>query len=190
MIIGLCGPMGSGKSTLANLLQCHALTHGKRARILHFADPLKDALRTLFLLSEAQLHGDLKNTQDPRWGKSPRQLMQWFATDVLREQFRDDFFVQHLLRRLPTCDDDILLVADVRFANEQRALKDHGATLLHLRRDDTHADTHASEHALDHLYIDAHLDNTTGTTHDMLLKAALKALPQMPRRMPTHSAGA
>ena len=135
---------------------------------------IKRSFKTLFLFTDEQLHGPLKNTVDPRWGKSPRELMQTIATDVLRDTVSKTFFIQHLDYRLQTMASDVVLVADVRFANEQAFLKARGATLIHLRRDATTDMSHVSEHSLDPDACDTVVENTSDK--ETLLKKVLTSL--------------
>ena len=92
MIIGITGKAGSGKDTVADyLVKNHDFIK------LSFAGILKQGMQILFNLSDDQLHHPLvKEKIDPRWGKSPRELMQWLGTDILRKNIRQDFFIVHL----------------------------------------------------------------------------------------------
>jgi hypothetical protein len=78
-IIALCGVRGAGKDAIADVL-CREAGFVN----LKFAAPLKQALRDLFGLDEAHVDGHLKDVVHPRWGVSPRLLMQWFGTDVMQ----------------------------------------------------------------------------------------------------------
>ena len=70
-LIACCGKKQVGKNTFAD--ECKGFIQ------YAFAKPLKDTCKVLFLLSDEQLYGNLKEIQDKRWGKSPREIMQQFG---------------------------------------------------------------------------------------------------------------
>jgi hypothetical protein len=132
LLIGLSGKAGCGKTTVADYLREQ---HGYHQ--FAFATALKDVVGTAFAMTEDHLHGPLKEEIDPRWGVSPRYLMQWLGTEILRERWPDiwirnlrqdilDFLGQNGQRRI--------VVADVRFRDEAEALKRLGARLWRLER--------------------------------------------------------
>ena len=81
MIIGFLGKSGSGKDTC-----CDYLVRNYGYTKMTFAKPLKDAVGILFDLSHDQLYSK-KEVIDKRWNKSPRELLQYFGTDVIRNNF-------------------------------------------------------------------------------------------------------
>ena len=87
--IAVCGKRGAGKDAIADILcaPVHGFVNHK------FARPLKSVVRTLFGLEADHVDGPLKDVVHPRWGVTPRMLMQWFGTDVM----------QHGLARLRGC---------------------------------------------------------------------------------------
>ena len=92
MIIGICGFKSSGKDTIADyLIQNYGF---KR---LSFASALKDIISIMFDWPRDKLEGLTKEDRewreqiDPWWSKtlniqllSPRYVMQYFGTDLLR----------------------------------------------------------------------------------------------------------
>jgi hypothetical protein len=174
MIVALSGRKGSGKSALSDAFE--ATCKGSVTR-LSFAEPLKEALKPLFLFTDEQLYGSEKEDVDPRWGVSPRCIMQHLATDFLREQVDKDFFLKHMDRRLEAVTaKGIVLIDDVRFENEQQLLKKHGALLVHIERDGGEKDGHSSENSLDMDLLDAILKNES--TVATLLKRLQDAIKQ------------
>jgi hypothetical protein len=131
---------------------------GVGSKVLNFADPLKAGIKSLFLFSDEQLHGSLKEAVDERWGISPRHAMQRLATEFLRDTIDKDFFIKHLLCRItdPNCN---YVIADVRFKNEQEALKKAGAIIVHLNRIGLDTDEHSSEKSIDPTFVDIELGN-------------------------------
>ena len=84
MLVGLSGLKGSGKDTCADYL---VKNHGFIK--VAFADPLKDALKVLFMFTNDQLNGTIeqKEAPDNRWfGCSTRTAMQFVGTELLRDQ--------------------------------------------------------------------------------------------------------
>jgi hypothetical protein len=144
IIIGLIGRRSAGKSTVAAFLQKE---YGFAE--LAFATALKSVCQQLFCLSDAQLSDRiLKETVDDRWGKSPRQLFQWFGTDVMRRQFMDGFWVERLRYDLETATGPVV-VSDIRFANELAMIRSlmRPVIIIRIDRDTTldALDQHASE---------------------------------------------
>jgi|TARA_B110000879_G_scaffold191651_1_gene256997 dephospho-CoA kinase len=158
VIVGVCGLRGSGKTTLANALCERSMQSGNSSKVLNFADPLKAGIKPLFLFSDEQLHGSLKEAVDERWGISPRRAMQRLATEFLRDTIDKDFFIKHLLCRItdPNCN---YVIADVRFKNEQEALKKAGAIIVRLNRIGLDTDEHSSEKSIDPTFVDIELGN-------------------------------
>ena len=79
MIIGMTGKKRSGKDTAAEYL-CFAY-HFKRYGL---ADPMKEALKHIFFLSESQLYGDKKEAHDARYNTTARKLLQVFGTELFQ----------------------------------------------------------------------------------------------------------
>jgi hypothetical protein len=158
MIIGLVGKKQVGKDTVAQYL-VHYYDFIQHA----FAAPLKKACQVLFLLESEQLHVNrLKEQEDPRWGKSPRQMMQLVGTDLFRQHVDQDFWVKHMeywLDKHMTTDTNIV-ISDVRFQNEADLIRQKGGVLWMIKRDTFEQDVHESE--TQHIHpIDTTLTNTT-----------------------------
>jgi len=141
-LVGIVGQKGSGKDTTADFLVSR---YGFVKQ--SFATPLKDVCRELFLLSDEQLnHPEKKEAIDTRWGLSPRQMMQWMGTDVVRAQLGIDFWVRRMDMYHRTHSDQRLVVPDVRFENEAQWIRDNGGILIRVERTSVvPIDTHASE---------------------------------------------
>lgn len=132
MLYGITGKAGSGKDTLADSLIRHSGGHK-----ISFADPLKAACRELFQLSQSQLTNRReKEAIDTRWGKSPRQLMQFLGTDLLREQLDKEIFIKSTRCKVEQllANQDLVIVSDCRFENETQMVRDMGGKVIHLRR--------------------------------------------------------
>ena len=140
MIIGICGFIGSGKDTAADyLVNFHEF---KRES---FAATLKDAVAHVFGWNRDMLEGRTKEsrewreTEDAWWttrlGMSitPRWILQYWGTDVLRQHFHDDIWIASLENKLRTARDNIV-ISDCRFPNEIRGLKQQGGQIVWIQR--------------------------------------------------------
>jgi len=125
VIVGLGYQARTGKDSVADYLVNHGFV--KRP----FAESLKGACREIFHLTTAQLYGDEKEKTDPFWTKSPRELLQWFGTDVLRQHAGDDIWVASLHRWLCLHPEQTrVVIPDVRFYNEATYIRDAGGILV------------------------------------------------------------
>ena len=149
-IIGLAGKARSGKNTVALHL---ARRFGYQE--VAFADPLKEAARAIFGLSEEQVRGDLKELLDPFWGETPLAILQKLGTDCLRNGYASDVWVRALQRRISVVRGKVrFVVTDVRFPNEAVALRNWCGEIWQLVRLEGPGaqggvEGHISENALD-----------------------------------------
>ena len=130
MIIGLTGKAGSGKDTVADYL-----VDKYNFKKISFAGVLKQGMKTLFDFSDDQLHHPIvKEQPDARWGKSPRELMQWLGTDILRKNIRPDFFIVHVESLIKKYKDSNIVISDVRFEDEAAMIKKYHGLLVKIIR--------------------------------------------------------
>jgi Domain of unknown function (DUF4406) len=168
-LIGLSGYARSGKDTVADYL---VDSYGYKK--MSFADPMKQALLTLnptidvggtpAALSQAILMGwdDLKAISS-----DIRPLLQRMGTEVGRNMWGEDFWVNAALNSIP--DGSKVVFADVRFPNEAAAIKSLGGTVIRVKRDGVGpANSHVSETALDDYVFDTVIDNS-GSIEDLKL---------------------
>ena len=157
MIIALTGPAGCGKTTLAQaLVKQHSFV---RAR---FAGPLKDMLRALGL-TEAQVDGDAKEKpSDLLCGKTSRHAMQTLGTEWGRQLIGADVWVNATMRvvdNLIVGHRDVV-IDDLRFDNEARALTARDALIVQVSREGTApSNVHASEQGIAPAWISTRLTN-------------------------------
>ena len=134
-LIGLVGQKRVGKDTAADYLE--SKYHLKKYAM---ATPMKDALKSLFLLSDAQLYGDQKEVVDPRWGVTPRELMDFIGVDTLKynlpKKFPQigDIYIKHLHFKMMAHPEDSLAICDVRFQKDVDALKKLGGVIIKITR--------------------------------------------------------
>lgn len=133
IIIGLMGLAGAGKTTAAQLI---SELFPDKAKILSFATPLKRAVKDLFLFSDDQVYGplEIKNEVDPRWGKSPRQIMQIIGTDCVREMILTDFWVKRMAEEIKQTSRKVILIDDIRFVDEAKLVLAEGGKTVHVHR--------------------------------------------------------
>lgn len=152
MIIGLSGKARSGKNTVGDYLEGTYFVHQ-----VALADKIKAILKDLFFLTPEQLHGDDKFKDDPRYGCSPRYMMQYFGTEMARK-FNPDIWVQHVAVEVAKiqkkCPGAVTAITDVRFINEIDWIKHQGGQIWRIIRTDDSPEVggiegHASEVSLD-----------------------------------------
>jgi hypothetical protein len=145
-ILGICGRAGSGKTSVASMLQ-----ERYGAKRLSFAAPLKRMAIDIFGFSEEQVYGDavVKETVDPRWGVSPREVMQKLGT-AGREHLGLNIWIKAALAQVKS--PGFYVVEDLRYRNEAKALHDLGHTVFRLHCPDRVSSddgTHPSEAEVD-----------------------------------------
>lgn len=158
-IIAFAGRKQSGKTTcamaVANSFELrHTNVHmNTDARIYNFADPLKHLCIDILGLQHYQCYGsdEQKNELvDCYWrGKqcTAREVLQIVGTDMFREM-QHNVWADATIRKIKHDMPQLALIADCRFPNEVKAVKDAGGVVIKLQRNVYDSD-HASEVALD-----------------------------------------
>lgn len=155
-IIGLMGAAGSGKSTAAKYLA--EKFQGKRYSL---ADPLKEIAMRTFGFSREQCYGTQaqKETVDPRYGFSPRWLLQRLGTEGCRAVLGESVWTDALLRRIAFEKPALAIVEDVRFINEAVAIRAAGGVVWRLAvQGQSHSNDDGS-HASEREWMDAPFDD-------------------------------
>lgn len=87
-----------------------------------------------------------------------RGLLQRFGTEVGREMFDENFWVDYALNSIE--DGSKVVISDVRYPNEADAIRELGGKVYRVERDGVFpANEHASEHALDTYKFDGKIQN-------------------------------
>jgi hypothetical protein len=140
MILGVTGLIGSGKDTVADYL---CTFHGFKR--VSFAASLKDAVSAVFGWDRELLEGSTKSSREWReqkdvwWSErlnmeiTPRRVLQYWGTEVLRNHFHKDIWVASVENKLRQSKDNIV-ITDCRFANEVNAIKNVGGTTMRVVR--------------------------------------------------------
>lgn len=124
LIVAICGYKRSGKDTIADYI-----TFKYNFKKAHIADPVKDVCATLFNLNHEQLHGNLKDVEDPSWGVSPRQILQFFGTELMQYHIQEllpnigrNFWIKSFCAKISS-DTSPIVIPDVRFHHEINHLR-------------------------------------------------------------------
>jgi hypothetical protein len=143
MIIGFVGFIGSGKDTAADYL---VNFHGFRRD--SFANTLKDAVAAVFGWDRTLLEGRTKEAREWReqvdtwWAArlgiphlTPRWILQYWGTEVCRNGFHDDIWIASVENKMRKTTDNIV-ISDVRFPNEIKAIHNAGGKVIWVQRGD------------------------------------------------------
>lgn len=191
MIIGISGKAGSGKDTAAKMLEVlyanpdisYKDFADKRYKnfadiqIVHFADSLKETAQVLFRIGEWETNTQEGKKTTINWiGKTVRELLQGIGQG-LRDAIDFDLWVKILFAN--TEDWSNYIIADVRYPNEVKAIKERNGILLRIDRKGAGAGNHSSETALDdYKEWDVHIENN-GSIEDLFetMKIFIKNYP-------------
>lgn len=158
MIIGLTGKARSGKDTAAAQLVKGGFEH------YWFSKPMKDACKSIFGWSDAHLYGDLKEVVDKRFGCSPRQALQTLGTEWGRDCIGEDLWVDIAKIKMQSAEN--IVISDVRFDNEARAIAEMGGLVFEIVRGDTEqVNEHSSESGISDYLINSTITNNSTIEH-------------------------
>lgn len=140
-VIGVIGFIGSGKDTVGQMLLDSKYNYHQES----FAGTLKDATAKLFGWDREMLEGKTewaraaREVEDKWWSErlgikaTPRYILQYMGTEVIRTTLHDDFWIFALERRLLQSKSNIV-ITDVRFPNEIAFLKKIGGKIVRVHR--------------------------------------------------------
>ena len=153
VIIGISGWARSGKDTIADYM---VKTHGFKK--LSFGQAVKDSLYALnpgSLKEAVDKDGWDIVKQDPE----VRRLLQRMGTEVGRNLYGEDFWVNQTFKNIESEDYDFV-IPDVRFKSEANEIKKRGGVIIRVSRSGVVApNDHISEHDLDNYKFDAIIEN-------------------------------
>ena len=161
-VLGLSGWARSGKDTVADYL-----VENEGSTKVSFSAPMKEAM---YRLNPRITVNEVVNTAlrvgidvygwEGLKERSPdiRGLLQRFGTEVGREMFDENFWVDYALNSIE--DGSKVVISDVRYPNEADAIRELGGKVYRVERDGVFpANEHASEHALDTYKFDGKIQN-------------------------------
>lgn len=140
MLVGMCGLISSGKDTAADFLV--KKYNFKRES---FAGTLKDIVALVFGWDRNLLEGltaesrAWREQKDIWWSNrlgisiTPRWVLQYWGTDVLRNNFHNDIWIASLEKKLANHSQNIV-ITDCRFPNEIDVLRKLNGKLCRIMR--------------------------------------------------------
>ena len=138
MLIGIVGLIGSGKDTVAE----HLVEHYGYKRD-SFAKSLKDAVSAMFNWEREMLEGSTDSSRhwreqpDKFWSEkfgkpvTPRWVLQYFGTEVMRGHMYDAIWVDSCIGRYKGQN---TVISDTRFPNEVKRIREHGGKIILVKR--------------------------------------------------------
>jgi hypothetical protein len=164
MLIGLNGFKGVGKDTVGQIL-----VEQYDYERLAFADKVKEVASALFDLQPATAWDFHKNERHSvielnfnggtRRTFTVRHFLQRIGTEMGRNVFGQDFWVDLVLPSESDYDGRNIVVTDARFDNELRRIKELGGYNVRILRSGFDGDNHASEQKPDVRLIDYFIHN-------------------------------
>lgn len=152
MIIGFTGKARSGKNTSADLLRGLAITNIKE---IAFADLMKSFAEKAFGWDLKTMDKDVPADN----GVVPREFLQHFGTEYMREKWLDTVWVDVVERQLSEADDVLYIITDVRFNNEAEMIKRRGGYIIEVVRSEQSNMSHKSENGIRPDLIDYTISN-------------------------------
>jgi dephospho-CoA kinase len=149
-ILCLHGLAGSGKDTIADYL-----VNTYNFKKLFFADALKKVVSIISGWSYDYLNGstieyrELRETvKHPIYGKTGRELLQYIGTEVFRNNFDENVWINIIKQEIENSDENIV-VSDCRFMNEVAMLEQFpNVFFVNVRRPTVIHDKHISAQEL------------------------------------------
>lgn len=166
MIVGLCGHKRVGKDTVAKRLESHGFKQ------IALADPIKFIAMVTFGWTDEMVYG--KNGYDrekieEEWGFSVRHALERIGTEMGRN-LHEDVWVRKVIAHAKEVHPQRIVVSDVRFHNEARAIRKNGGVIWKIVRPDFSGDArHASEMEIDDIEANYTLHND-GTIEELEAK--------------------
>jgi len=142
-LIGIHGKSSSGKDTLGIELSRAYASLDIFAQRYAFADTLKDVCMEMFNLSSKYFHEEgLKNIPVAPWNVSPRQIMQFVGTELVRNNIdkllgttAESLWITVLEQKLSHYKETAtVIITDVRFQDEYDWIIKNNGKIIHLTR--------------------------------------------------------
>jgi hypothetical protein len=163
MLIGLTGKKRSGKDTVYQIINSISSNDPNMiVKRIAFADKVKEAASIILNISPAylELHKDnsnlvIKLERGDLWlDLSLRNIIQRIGTEVGRDLFGKNFWIDQVLPLDFDHSNQLVIVTDVRFENEAQRVIDLGGVIWEVQRpDNNYKDDHSSETGISKGYI-------------------------------------
>ena len=163
MLIGLTGKKRSGKDTVYQIINSISSNDPDMiVKRIAFADKVKEAASIILNISPAylELHKDnsnlvIKLERGDLWlDLSLRNIIQRIGTEVGRDLFGENFWIDQVLPLDFDHSNQLVIVTDVRFENEAQRVIDLGGVIWEVQRpDNNYKDDHSSEAGISKEYI-------------------------------------
>lgn len=140
-IVAVNGTIGSGKNAFSEPFIDNGFTQ------MSFAKNLKDSVAAIFGWDREMLEGITKESRaireipDAYWCKklgrddvSPRWVLQYYGTDVVRRYLNNDIWVYSLEKSMQDIKGDII-ISDCRFPNELTMIRENGGVVIEVQRE-------------------------------------------------------
>ena len=160
MIIGVSGYARSGKDTIAEVL---IMNYGFKR--LAFADNIRKAVKVLDpILENGKRVSEMVREigwENTKAQPEMRRLLQVFGTEVGREMFGENFWVDQVFRQIKSEDrDSNFIITDVRYPNEADLIRENGGEIWRVSRSLVRPiNGHSSEYAMDNYEFDRIITN-------------------------------
>ena len=160
IILGIAGKKQSGKDTFADYVIQNA--RGLVAKI-HLSDPLKDEVAQLLAIPRQRIDNEKAYF---------RPLLQWYGTEWKRGQFGNDCWIKKLEKKVLLSNANIIIIPDIRFANEVDWVRHMGGTIIKMERlGAADNDPHVSENQINNFVPDITIKANSGDLKTLKLKA-------------------
>jgi hypothetical protein len=163
-LIGITGHLRHGKDAIASILE----NHFKYVHV-SFAMFLKAACKSIFSLSDSQLHSDEKDVVDARWNVTPRRLFQVIGTELFRDRLKEVLpelgketlwisAMRNYMKLFPP--GTLFVVSDVRFRDEAEMVRELGGKIWKVHRPSMpSSEVHVSETEIQSIETDECIEN-------------------------------
>lgn len=170
-VVGLTGKAAAGKDTVGNYISSQLLLQDRFAMKIACADELKlicsRLFKTAFDVPEEAFYGTQAEKEAPLEavpGWTGRKILQFVGTECFRS-IHGEVWSREMIGRarhlITSGRCNIVVVADVRFLSEAKAIQDAGGIVVRVKRPEADCveSTHASETELAHIKEDYVIDN-------------------------------